>query len=222
MDNENVRQISDEEVRRTLTKEELQQTQVLNYKEVQKAIRFEKITSKKPAILIAILGVISLLLGGSLQVATVLQAKPQVQKRDVTQNIEVKNLVCAKTTLNNPDNTNTVYNITYKFENDKLVGITKEYNVSAVTGKEEGKKSIEKYITEYKELLNDSVGYIINIETTENTAISVKVVVDLKKFDLTKFNEIQQTKSFTKVDYTRNSTYDDIREDMIAAGFTVE
>lgn len=222
MNNDNVRQISDEEVKKALTREELQQTQVLNYKEVQKAIRFEKITSKKPAMLIAILGVISLLFGGSLQVATILQPKPQIQKRDVKQNIEVKNLLCAKTTLNNPDNTNTVYNVTYKFENDKLVGITKEYNVSAVTGKEEGKKSIEKYITEYKELLNNSEGYTISIDTTENTAISIKVVVNLKKFDLTKFNEIQQTKTFTKVDYNRNSTYEDIREDMIAAGFTVE
>lgn len=222
MNNNGVRQISDEEVKRTLTKEELQQTQVLNFQEVQKAIRFEKITSKKPAILVAILGAISLLLGGSLQIATSLQTKPQVQKRETKKTIEVKNLNCIKTTLNNSDSTNTVYTISYKFENNKLVGYTKEYNISAVTGKTEGNKSIEKYIKEYENLLNDSEGYRIEISSTSNTTIELKVVVDLKKLDLTKLNEIQNTKEFTKVEYNRNTTYEDIRNDALEKGFTVE
>ena len=62
MNNNNVRQISDEEIKQELTKEQLQQTQVLNFQEVQKAIRFEKITSKKPAILVAVLGIISIII----------------------------------------------------------------------------------------------------------------------------------------------------------------
>lgn len=222
MNNSNVREISDEEIKRELTKEELQQTQVLNFQEVQKTIRFEKITSKKPAILVAILGIVSLLLGSSLQVATVLKSKPEVQKREVKPVIEVKNLECAKTTLNNPDKTNTIYNITYKFENDKLVGFTKEYNVSAVLNQPEGNKSIDNYINEYKELLNNSDGYKIDISSTSNTTISVKVVVDYKKLDLTKLNEKQQTKEFTKVEYKKNTSYKDIRSDALEKGFTVE
>lgn len=224
MNNNNVRQVSDEEIKQTLTKEELQQTQVLNYKEVQKAIKYEKITSKKPAIIIAVIGALSLMLGGSIQIATSLKTEPKnIQKREIKKDIkiEVKNLACAKTTLNNPDNTNTVYNITYKFENDKLVGFTKEYNVSAVLDKKDGKKSIENYINEYNDLLNDSEGYTIDINSTENT-ISVKVVVDYKKLDLTKLNEKQQTKPFTKVDYNKNTSYDKVRNDMLTDGFTVD
>jgi len=224
MNNNNVRQISEEEIKQTLTKEELQQTQVLNLDELEKTIRIEKKTSKKPAILIATIGALSLLLGSSLQIATSLQSKPQnIQKREVKKEIKIesKNLNCAKTTLNNPDNTNTVYNITYKFENDKLVGFTKEYNVSAILDKKEGKTTIEKYTNEYNNLLNDSEGYTIDITSTEDT-ISVKVVVDYKKLDLTKLNELQQTKSFTKVDYNKNTSYDKVRNDMITDGFTVE
>ena len=224
MNNNNVRQVSDEEIKQTLTKEELQQTQVLNYKEVQKAIKYEKITSKKPAIIVAIIGALSLMLGGSIQIATSLKSEPEnIQKREIKKDIkiEVKNLICAKTTLNNPDNTNTVYNITYKFENDKLVGFTKEYNVSAVLDKKDGKKSIENYINEYNNLLNDSEGYTIDISSTETT-ISVKVVVDYKKLDLTKLNEIQKTKPFTKVDYNKNTSYDKVRSDMLTDGFTVD
>lgn len=224
MNNNNVRQVSDEEIKQTLTKEELQQTQVLNFQEVQKTIKYEKRTSKRPAIIIAVIGALSLMFGGSIQIATSLKTEPEnIQKREIKKDIkvEVKNLNCAKTTLNNPDNTNTIYNITYKFENDKLVGFIKEYNVSAVLDKKDGKKSVENYINEYNSLLNDSEGYEIEINSTENT-LSVKVVVDYKKLDLTKLNELQQTKPFTKVDYNKNTSYDKVRNDMLTDGFTVE
>jgi len=223
MNNNEVRQISDEEIRKELTKEQLQQTQVLNFQEVQKTIHFEKVTSKKPAILIAVIGLISILFGGSLQIATSLNAKPQnVQKREVKQNVIEKNLSCIKTTLNNPDGTNTIYSITYKFEDDRLVGFTKLYNISATAGKEVGKKSIEKYIDEYKVLLNETPGYDIDISSTSNTTIAIKVIVDYKKLDLTKLNALQQTKEFTKIDYNKNTSYKTIRSDSIEKGFTVE
>ena len=223
MNNNEVRQISDEEIRKELTKEQLQQTQVLNFQEVQKTIHFEKVTSKKPAILIAVIGLISILFGGSVQIATSLNAKPQnVQKREVKQNVIEKNLSCIKTTLNNPDGTNTIYSITYKFEDDRLVGFTKLYNISATAGKEVGKKSIEKYIDEYKVLLNETPGYDIDISSTSNTTIAIKVIVDYKKLDLTKLNALQQTKEFTKIDYNKNTSYKTIRSDSIEKGFTVE
>ena len=223
MNNNEVRQISDEEIRKELTKEQLQQTQVLNFQEVQKTIHFEKVTSKKPAILIAVIGLISILFGGSLQIATSLNAKPQsVQKREVKQNVIEKNLSCIKTTLDNPDGTNTIYSITYKFEDDRLVGFTKLYNISATAGKEVGKKSIEKYIDEYKVLLNETSGYDIDISSTSNTTIAIKVIVDYKKLDLTKLNALQQTKEFTKIDYNKNTSYKTIRSDSIEKGFTVE
>ena len=50
----------------------------------------EKATSKKPAIFIAVIGIISLLFGGSLQIATSLNPNPQgIQKRDIKENIVV-------------------------------------------------------------------------------------------------------------------------------------
>ena len=225
MNNREVRQISDEEVKKELTKEQLQQTQVLNYKEVQKAIRFEKITSKKPAIFVAILGIISLLFGGSLQIASSLKENNSIQKRDTTTNnikVETTKLSCVKTTINNPEGINTIYNIAYNFENDKLVGFTKTYDVSADINKEEAKRQIEKYITEYNNLLNDSDGYQISLSHTNNTTLTVKVIVDYKELDLTKLKDIQQTKPFTKVDYNRNTEYSRIKSDMLKEGFTVE
>lgn len=225
MNNNGVRQISDEEIRQELTKEELQQTQVLNFQEVQNTIHFEKKTSKRPAILVATIGIISLLFGGSLQIAASLNPNHEnVQKRDTKHNtiVEKKELKCIKTTLNKQDDTNTIYDIEYKFENDKLVGFNKEYSISAVPGKENGKKSIEGYIKEYENLLNEIDGYSIDISSTSNTMITIKVSVDYKKLNLTKLNQIQQSKSFTKVDYNKNTSYETIRSEAITQGFTVE
>ncbi|MBR5370040.1 MAG: hypothetical protein IK137_01915 [Bacilli bacterium] len=223
MNNDGVRQISDEEIQKELSREELQQTQVLNLQEVQKAIHFEKVTSKKPAVLIAIIGIICLLFGGSLQVATSLNLKPtKVQKRVTKQNIKTTELNCIKTSINNPNGTNTIYNIIYKFENDKLMGFTKEYSISAAIEKEEGKRVVEQAIKEYEELVNETEGYSVTITSTANTTFTIKVKVDYKKLDLTRLNEIQQTKPYTKVDYNKNTLYETIKSEAIEKGFVVE
>ena len=49
--------------------EELQRTQVLNLKDVEETVKYEKSISKKPAMIIAIIGAIFLTLGSTLQIA---------------------------------------------------------------------------------------------------------------------------------------------------------
>ena len=124
--NQNVRQITPEEIReaeglpKELTPEELQKTQILNLNELQKTIRFEKITSKKPALIVAVLGIFLLIFGATFQIATSLNSNRKVEKRKVEPNptIVETSLSCVKTTLNNPDGTDTTYSIDYYFEND--------------------------------------------------------------------------------------------------------
>lgn len=213
---------------RQLTKEELQETQVLNLQEVRKAIRFEKITSKKPAIAVAIIGVLLLLFGTSFQVLKTIKAN-NVQKRTVAVTSKKKKkyattevLNATKTTMNNPDSTNTTYNIVYYFSEDELIRETRKYNVSAVTGKEEGTKSIAKLTEEYKKLINSTEGYKIAMNPINDTVIEINMDFDYTKLDLTKVNNLQSTKEFTKVIYKLGSTYNDIRKDMLDKGFTVQ
>ena len=47
-----------------MTPEELQRTQVINLKDVEEVVRIEKRTSKKPAIIVAIIG-LALVMGGA-------------------------------------------------------------------------------------------------------------------------------------------------------------
>ena len=49
-----------------ISQEELMKTQVLNLQDVEEAARYEKATSKKPAILVAVIGFFAIFLGTSL------------------------------------------------------------------------------------------------------------------------------------------------------------
>ncbi len=229
MDNRDVRQESDEEIKRELSKEELQETQVLNLQEVKKAIRFEKITSKKPAIFVAVIGILLLVFGTSFQILTVMKANnSKIQKRTTEvphkkkEYVPTKTLGCTKTTLNNPNNINTTYNIVYSFSEDKLIKVLKKYNVNAVDSKDETKTTIKKILEEYRSLANNREGYTIKIIPSSETAIEIDVDIDYTKLDLTKLNTSQSSKEVTKVDYRFGSTYEEIKKEMLSKGFTVE
>lgn len=226
MDNKQVREISFEEVQSQLSKEELQQTQVLNLQEVQKTIRFEKITSKKPALLVAIFGVALLIFGGSLQITSIMNSK-KIEKRDVGKDLvqehnKTKTLSCVKTTVNNPDGTDVTYSIKYEFKNNKLINTKKVYNKNAISGNTTGTATIKSLIQEYQTLLNQSDGYSVSFTNNDDNSIKVEVEIDYENFDLTKLNEKQQTKEITKVEYQRTDTYATVTGNMMEKGFTCE
>ena len=97
-----------------ISQEELMKTQVLNLQDVEEAARYEKATSKKPAILVAVIGFFAIFLGTSLpfvnslmnQKDTSLKTDKTIEKKQIL-NTE-SNLNCTYTSLNNPDGTDTV------------------------------------------------------------------------------------------------------------------
>ena len=110
--------------------EELQKTQVLNLKDVEETVKFEKSISKKPAMIIAIIGAIFLTLGSTLQIAKTMKksVEPKVEKREISkekQTVAPVILECQKIQLNNSDGTNITYTINYTFNNYKLTNFTK-------------------------------------------------------------------------------------------------
>ena len=80
--NNQPRMVTPEEIERVnhITTEELQKTQVINLKDLEEVARIEKRTSKKPAILLAILGLTFLLLGSGVQIAFSLRDKKEEEK----------------------------------------------------------------------------------------------------------------------------------------------
>lgn len=224
-ENNNVRQITPEEIAQAqgLTPEELQQTQVLNLNDLQKTIKFEKLSSKKPALIVAAIGLVLLVFGTAYQLTGAMKAeKPEkrtVEKKEVVKDTKVLNSV--KTTLNNPDGTDTVYTITYTFEENQLIKVNKSYNVIPTPGNSGGVNTIESLKNTYKTSNSLPEGYTITL-TENGDGVTIVTSIDYKKLDLTKVNSNESKAVYTGIDYQRNTDYAKIREDMLNQGFTVE
>lgn len=231
------RQVSAEEVARVdgvpqgvpLTKEELQKTQVLNLKEFAEAVRFEKITSKKPAIIIAIIGALFIVLGSGFQVAKSLNAakEPTIEPRNapVQEPVEEevveptnKSLTCTMATPNKPDGTDVYYTILYDFDNEKLIGFTKSYSVTATPGVEGGIEVIKTQIESFQPVITKMEGFESSVTPTE-TGYVANATADYLKMDLANIQDVYQSNFLTRIDFALDTPYSEVLEGMISRKF---
>lgn len=209
-----------------LTKEELQKTQVLNLKELEETIVFEKKTSKKPAIFVAILGIFSIIAGTSIMTVQHLnnvkieQQKNEIQKKVVKPpQVLTTKLECNFTTSNNPDGTDTDFTINYQFENNKLVSFTKTFIMTQTAGNEAGLATIESYKTAYQSFLNPTLGYQITLTPKDANGLIVTVQVDYKKLNPETVNPTQGTHFSTSLDYQKDTDLKKIQTEMSMKGY---
>ena len=212
-----------------LTPEELQKTQVLNLQELEETIRFEKRASKKPAIIVAIIGIVSIVAGSSfvaMQALSAPKATNQIQKKEVPATIDKKlttsQLKCKKTSLNNPDGTDTDFQITYSFEKDKLTSFMKKFIMVPTAGNQQGTATVEFYKTAYQPFLNPTKGYQITLSPKNTTGLEVDVQVDFEKLDITTVNPIQANHFSTSIDYQKDADKKAIQTDMTTQGYICE
>lgn len=213
-----------------LTPEELQKTQVLNLQELEATIQYEKSTSKKPAIIVSILGIISIIFGSSFLVIQNYSAKKiesTIQKKEVKENVidkklTISKLTCEKGTLNNPDGTDTVLNVNYVFDKDKLTSFTKKFTITQTPGNNQGLVTLESYKLAYQAFLNPIQGYQITLSPKDTTGIVVTVQVDFEKLDVTKLNPIQATHISTSIEYQQGSDKKSIQSELTAQGYKCE
>ena len=212
-----------------MTQEELQRTQVLNLQEVEKVAKFEKGTSKKPAIIFAFIGILSITFGTTFGITEMLSAnktlKGKSQKRQVektkTEGKDSKSLSCTKTTINNPDGTDTIYNIKFAFEEGKLTGYTKTFTISPTPGNPQGPTGVQNYVIGYQSFMNQAPGYTITV-TPNGANLIAEVTVDYKVLDVTKISQEQQKHFTTKLEYQLNTEKQTIYDEKVSQGFTCE
>ena len=210
--------------------EELQRTQVLNLKDVEETVKYEKSISKKPAMIIAIIGAIFLTLGSTLQIAKTMKksVEPKVEKREISKEKEIQTvapviLECQNIQLNNPDGTNITFTIDYTFNNYKLTNFTKKYSIAAIEGNQVGLQTIQQYIVGYRDFMNPVNGYTISVTPNETqTILTALVSADLEKIDMTTFPEMQKNHISTSIDYQKDTAFLTIQSDMSSKGFTCE
>ena len=210
--------------------EELQRTQVLNLKDVEETVRFEKSISKKPAMIIAIIGAIFLTLGSTLQIAKTMKksVEPKVEKREISKEKEIQTvapviLECQNVQMNNPEGTNATFTIDYTFSNYKLTSFTKKYVLEVIEGNQIGPQTIQQYIVGYRDFMNPVNGYSISVTPNETqTVLTAVVSADLEKIDMTTFPEMQKNHISTSIDYQKDTAFLTIQSDMSSKGFTCE
>ena len=225
------RQITPEEINQQLSKEELHKTQVLNLKEVEEVARFEKRTSKKPAIIVAIIGIISICFGTTFSLVQSFNSnnkqKVEPRKETIIPEENETNLInnnestlnCVIDSLNNADGTDTTLTVTLNFENDKLVSVNKLFNINAIKDNPLAQTTLNNYAEAYTLFMNPIPGYDIAVNQTENM-ISVNVDIDYNTLDLNLLSPTQATHFSTSVDYQKGTDKTTINNDYIQKGYT--
>lgn len=208
-----------------LTQEELQKTQVLNLQDVERVAHYEKITSKKPAIIVAIIGVISILIGSSFPVVQSLVANKDNNK-NIDKKVEKKlinsesTLNCTYTSLNNPDGTDTILNFNMTFNDNKLIKHTKTFTMNPTVGNSQGSTTVSAYYEGYQPFMTSPIsGYQMAV-TPVDSGLVVTTAVDYTIFNPTTLPALHQGNVATLVEYQLNTDKTAILNDLTAKGYS--
>lgn len=205
-----------------MTPEELQRTQVINLKDLEEVVRIEKKTSKKPAIIIAIIGLALLMGGTGTQIAASLKEK-KLEERAIEQrredSVKKTSLTCSQNKLNNADGTDVVYSFRYEFEDDKVIKANKMVSVTVTPGKDKGKDTIKKLKENYEKNKLSITGYENSLSSTEKGFVLV-TKIDYRRLKVDDVKVTQLKDLATTVDYEEGALKNTILEDMATKKFT--
>ena len=183
-----------------MTQEELQRTQVLNLKDVRETARFEKLTSKKPAIILAIIGIICIAFGTSFGVVQTMNTK-KLKDNQKIQNRKKSNLVktsissinCTATSMNEPDGTGKILNVVLVFKDERLTSMTKTYSIiPTVAESPESKATVQNFITALQPYLIDITGYKLTVAPETTGGVITTTEANLEILDLNTVPQIHK------------------------------
>lgn len=202
-----------------ISTEELAKTQVLNLDDVQKLAKYEKLISKKPALIVALIGAFSIIVGTSAQVVVSLSKAnepapmPTVTNKISTQKKEVvEDLICSQTTVNEGAEIiiKTTYDVEYR--DSKMTKYTKTTDVTPTNATSvNALTSIQNGQVAFKAMENFSTtGYKIVVSSKE-TGYQVLVTVDPNTVDATKLAPEVQTNQFVSANISKDQTKDQVK-----------
>ena len=223
--NQNINQKQKEQ----MSQEELQRTQVINLKDVEEVVRFEKLTSKKPAIIVAVIGLICLTFGSSFAFVQSMSARkakdtPKIQNRKrntIEPKTNIKTLDCTKQITNEPeDATNKTINYNLIFKDEKLTKFTKTFSMIPKTAEsEESKKTVSDFKTALQPYLIEIDGYKVTVIPENTGGIITSTEVDYNSIDITKVPSIHQINYRFNVTYEAYTTKETIEKDLTTQGY---
>ena len=213
-----------------VTPEELQKTLVLNLADFEETARREKMTSKKPALIVALIGVFSIMLGFSFPLVQSFTARDKVSE-SITENREnyvedeeeiltnLENITCNFDRMI-ADGTHVTSVAKITFRDGGIVAFTRTTTINPIPGNGFGPSSVQAINTILQPLLVQMEGYKVTVQPTTEGGTIVVADVDYDKLDFTMFPQKNQTHYSTSVDYASNTPKEQVIPDMGTRGFT--
>ncbi|MBQ2639862.1 MAG: hypothetical protein IJF92_03775 [Bacilli bacterium] len=208
---------------------ELTKTLVLNFNEVEKVAKYEKKTSKKPAIIIAIIGIFAIVSG---LIYPGIYSLTHKEKQKVTsfrkneKNKVINKLICTKNSTNDEEKITKNETITLNFKKNKLTNYNKNLTYRTTSN---NLKETPKAITELDNKMNgvnENIipGYKLTISKNKTRKIiseyNLKLVVNLKEFDNSKLTDKHKENEYLNVVYKYKDTAIKVRDNLIKSGYT--
>lgn len=201
-----------------LSTEELAKTQVLNLDDVQRLAKYEKLISKKPALIIALIGAFSIIVGASAQTVVSLSKAdeptpmPAINSKLTTEsNDKTDELVCTQTTVNEGAEISIKMTYSINYKNDKIDTYTKTLDVNPTTDSVNSLTSIQNGMLAFKAYEGSSIeGYKIVVSSKES-GYQVLVTIDPNKLDASKLSPDITANQFINADISKDQTKDQIK-----------
>lgn len=221
--NQNMQNNQQNQQMQQLSQEELQKTQVLNLQDFEETARYEKMTSKKPAIIVALIGVLSIFFGTTFGVVQTLNRAPKdtstIEKRETTPQDDT--ITCTLNQAGLADGTDQAYSVIYTFSDNKLTKFTRTTTIMPTAGNVNGPVAITNYKQAFVPYLISLNGYQVTL-IPSGEGIVATTSVDYSKLDLSTFPEAQQATPYTKVDYAAGTDKTSLQSDMFSQGYTCQ
>ena len=225
--------------------EELTRTQVLNLQELEKAANYEKRTSKKPAAVLAILGVFSISLGlcyptvsnmlSSRDVKDTPAVSEQRQEEETTADASAQQanplaMTCTMSQTNPEDSTlvTTTYNFQF-LDTGTIKYYEKIQEIKASTPVTQTPSSIVSLDTSLSNLMQTQInGYLLEKTPTASTTPNVvdgytaKMAVDFATFDPNTLTDLHRSNPLANVEFLSTDTKDIVQQRLVSGGYTCQ
>jgi len=214
-----------------MTPEQLQRTQVLNFDDFKATARIEKISSKKPAAVLAFLGVFLILLGVFFPTIESLSGEGiddgyQEYREDgqSTTPAEVKKDVvkCVLQKLNNDNGTDEIITVNYIFLDNVLKNYTKEYMLKKSDTVSETPAELSGYLSALEPYLEKKVtGYTMTLQQITNGSVTTSSI----DYDLLDYSAIPlefQSNYRFDVPFQSTAKKEEVVAGLVALGYMCE
>ncbi len=229
-----------------MSNDELAKTQVLNLSDVERIASYEKSISKKPAIIIGIIGLVALSIGLFYpKISTFLEKNSNENiisnriddySNDISNDTNDYNLTnnqlnnqnttiqltCTKTQLANPDGTDIYLTYNFTFVNNYLQSYTKLGIFNKNVSNQLADITIENLYNGYLNLSQALItGYYLQTSKT-TSGLTVNVNIDLTKLDQLSFPDSHKGNNISNVEFALNETKDNVYNIITQNGFACQ